>query len=111
MTESGLPIPAGFCAFMRQGSPYRVTPVHRVRWGAPAVPASTRDAFARPPIMIGGAPLAPYASGAPFCQVATSIFRGRSSARFGMCTLSTPSLRLASIFPVSSSPLNEKVRR
>ncbi len=45
-------------------------------------------------------------------QVAfTSILRGRNSIRLGMRTLSTPSLRLASIWSVSSSPLNAKVRR
>ena len=51
-------------------------------------------------------PVAPW-----WGQVPTSIFRGRSSARLGMRTVSTPFLRVASIFPVSSSPLSEKVRR
>ena len=41
----------------------------------------------------------------------TSILRGRNSARFGMRTVSTPSLRLASIRSVSSSPLRTKLRR
>jgi hypothetical protein len=41
----------------------------------------------------------------------TSILRGRSSARFGMLTESTPLLTLATVFPASSSPLNVKLRR
>jgi hypothetical protein len=41
----------------------------------------------------------------------TSILRGRASARLGMRTRSTPSLRVASISPVSSSPLRPKLRR
>lgn len=43
----------------------------------------------------------------PIC---TSILRGRASARFGMRTLSTPSLRFASIASVASSPLKVKPR-
>ncbi len=41
----------------------------------------------------------------------TSIFFGRSSARFGMRTVNTPCFRFASIFSVSSSPLKAKLRR
>ena len=40
----------------------------------------------------------------------TSIFRGLYSLRFGMRIVSTPSLSLASIASVSSSPLSTKLR-
>lgn len=62
-----------------------------------------------------GAPSRTARSGAPAPahrqDACTSILLGRSSARFGMRTVSTPSLRFASIFPVSSSPLSKKLRR
>src|SRR5471030_860149 len=40
----------------------------------------------------------------------TSMRRGRASSRRGMLSLSTPSLRLASIFDISKSELNENAR-
>ncbi len=41
----------------------------------------------------------------------TAIFRGRSSAIFGIRTVNTPCLRFASILPASSSLLSAKSRR
>ena len=47
----------------------------------------------------------------PAQELRTSIFRGRSSARFGIRIVSTPSLRFASILAVSSSLPSTKLRR
>ena len=48
-----------------------------------------------------------------FCsrQLRTSILRGRSSGRFGIRTVKMPSLRSASMLPVSSSLPRTKLRR
>jgi len=91
---------------LRRGTPRRAPrPAQRARLRSPG--RRSHEKGARDP-RAGCGPGAAHPHQAAAC---TSIFRGRSSARFGMRTVNTPSLRLASILSVSSSLLSAKLRR